>query len=412
MLEGLNPIGLAVPIFLGLIGLEYAYSRWHGLENYRFNDAIAALTCGMGDQLLSLIFGAVGLGAYHQVYSHLGLFEMDVSAPSTWVVGVLGVDLLYYVFHRFGHRVNIGWAVHSVHHQSEEYNLAVALRQPWFAQIYSWIFYLPLALVGLPTAVWAGSFSINLLYQFWIHTRVLPKLGPLEWVMNTPSHHRVHHGVNTEYLDKNYAGIFIIWDRLFGTFEPEFSPVVYGVLKPVRTWDPVRANLLPLAALLRQVSGQERWVDKLRMWVAAPGWSPGAALASSPAHQTGITLARGYDLNVGRDLSGYIIANLVGVAIVTGFVIAYADLWPGSWLASGTIYIVWTGLNWGRMQEGRAHAKRSEWLRLGAFVLLGFWAALTLSGPLARVGWLLGLSSLLAAAFFAKLVANVQKDSI
>jgi alkylglycerol monooxygenase len=388
----INPIGIAVPFFFGLMLIEFGYAKWRGLSLYRFNDAIAALTCGMGDQLLGIVLGVVGLSAYHHVFSAYGWLSLDPSAPSTWVFGVVAVDLCYYAFHRYGHRVNLGWAVHVVHHQSEEYNLAVALRQPWFAQIYSWVFYLPLALLGLPTVVWAGSFAINLLYQFWIHTRAIGKLGPIEWVMNTPSHHRVHHGTNPEYIDKNYAGIFIIWDRMFGTFEEEQAEVVYGIMKPMRSWNPVTANLMPLVDLVRASAGETSWVDKLKMWVAPPGWT-----AAGVSHPPFPAPGRGYDANAVPELDLYILVHLLPVGTATGFVIAYSALWPASWLGLGAAYIFWTGLNWAALHEGVRFALLSERLRLAVVGAAGVAAAAMLTGPLVWVGGTLAGLSLLSA---------------
>jgi len=398
----INPIGIAVPFFFGLMLLEFGYSRWRGLGLYRLNDAIAALTCGMGDQLIGIVLGVVGIGAYHHVFSSYGWLSLDPSAPSTWVLGVVAVDLCYYAFHRYGHRVNVGWAVHVVHHQSEEYNLAVALRQPWFAQIYSWIFYLPLAWLGLPTVVWAGSFAINLLYQFWIHTRAIGKLGPIEWVMNTPSHHRVHHGTNPEYIDKNYAGIFIIWDRMFGTFEEEHAEVVYGIIKPVRSWNPVTANLMPLVDLARASAAETAWVDKFKMLVAPPGWTAGG-VCRPPFPAPG----RGYDANAVPELDLYILVHLIPVGTATAFVIAFSALWPASWLCLGAVYIFWTGLNWAALHEGARAGLLSEQLRLLVVGAAGMAAAAMLAGPMVWVGaTLAGLSVLSAPAMFRPKALN------
>ena len=399
----INPIGVAVPFFFGLMIVEYGYAKWRGLSLYRFNDAVAALTCGMGDQLLGLVLGVIGMGAYHHVYSQYAWLNLDASGGLTWLLGILGVDLCYYAYHRYGHRVNLGWAVHVVHHQSEEYNLAVALRQPWFSQVYAWIFYLPLAVIGLPTGVWAGSFAINLLYQFWIHTRAIGSLGPLEWVMNTPSHHRVHHGTNPEYLDKNYAGIFIIWDRMFGTFEPEEAEVVYGIMKPSRTWNPVTANLMPLIDLARASARQTGWVNKLKMCVSAPGWTPeGVQHPPFPAP------GRGYDDNAVPQLNVYILVHLLPVGIATSFVIAYASIWPVTALAGGAAYIFWTGLNWAGLHEGHRLAQGAEWVRLLAVGVAGVAAAALLSGPLAWAGAALAGLSVVSGAWLVR--NNVGSD--
>ena len=289
----INPIGIAVPFFFALMLIEWFYAKRSGRTLYRLNDAVAALTCGMGDQLVGLLSSVLTVAAYAWVQSQWSLFTWDMASPLTWVLGILLVDLCYYAYHRFSHRVNFAWATHVVHHQSEDYNLAVALRQPWFTQAYNWTFYPPLALLGLPAPVWLGAYALNLIYQYLIHTQAIDRLGPLEWVMNTPSHHRVHHGTNAAYIDKNYAGILIIWDRLFGTFEAEVEPVTYGVLKPIRSWNPVVANAMPIVNLAREAAAQERWADKLRMWIAEPGWTPaGVRLPEDPSEGRGHTPQR------------------------------------------------------------------------------------------------------------------------
>lgn len=373
----LNPIGIAVPFFFGLMVIEWAYARRTGRSLYRLNDAIAALVCGMGDQLLGLLSGVVTVAAYAWVQSRWSLFTWDIASPWTWCVGILLVDLLYYAYHRFSHRVNFAWATHAVHHQSEDYNLAVALRQSWFTKTYSWVFYLPLAVLGLPAAVWLGAYALNLIYQYWIHTQAIERLGPLEWILNTPSHHRVHHGTNPQYIDKNYAGILIIWDRLFGTFEPEHEPVSYGVLKPIRTWNPLVANVMPFVTLARDSAAQERGIDKVWMWFAAPGWSgSGASLSETDSS------ARGYDLNAAPGLTAYILVHLLPVGTATAFVIAYSSIAPPSQLMVGAGYIFWTGMNWAGLIEGRAWSEPSEWTRLVSVAIAGAFVPPALGWPL------------------------------
>src|SRR5207247_5460488 len=177
-------------------------------------------------------------------------------------------------FHRMSHEVNAFWAAHVVHHQSEEYNLAVALRQGAFQSSFSWVFYLPLAVIGFPPLLFLTVSSLDTLYQFWIHTRAIGRLGPLEWVLNTPSHHRVHHGRNPQYIDRNHAGTLIIWDRMFGTFEPEGHAVIYGVTEPIASWNPVWANFHAYRNLWADAKRAKHWWDKIRIWFMPPGWKP------------------------------------------------------------------------------------------------------------------------------------------
>jgi sterol desaturase/sphingolipid hydroxylase (fatty acid hydroxylase superfamily) len=355
----LNPIGIAVPFFFVLIVVEL----WAGIRKrtpvYRLNDTMTDLGCGMGDQVLGIFVKGVTLALYTAVFSGVGLLQLDVSSPWTWLIGMLGVDLLYYCFHRFAHRVHLGWVTHVVHHQSEEYNLAVALRQPWFTQLYGWIFYLPLAVLGLPPEVWLASYSVNLLYQFWIHTRLIGKLGPVEWVMNTPSHHRVHHGTNPAYIDKNYAGIFIIWDRAFGTFVEEDEEPVYGTLSPLRSWNPLVANIQPFGDLYRLLRERTDLRGRLMALIGPPGWTP-----EGERHPPFPSPDRGYDRQSIARLWPYIVAHLLPVTVVLSVVLSLEAQLSQGVLILASAYIVWTSLAWAGLVERRNWALPFELGRL------------------------------------------------
>ncbi|MCA9684087.1 MAG: sterol desaturase family protein, partial [Myxococcales bacterium] len=206
------------------------------------------------------------VGAYALGRGALGIPEMPTTAWWTWVFALIALDFLYYWFHRWSHEVNFLWASHIVHHQSEEYNLTVALRQSAFQGLFSIWLYLPLALVGVPPLVYVFSSQINTIYQFWIHTRLVKRMGPLEWVLNTPSHHRVHHGADPLYLDRNYAGMLIVWDRWFGSFQEEREEPTYGTTKPLAHWNPLWANFDYWATLIREARSMPRLRDRLQIW--------------------------------------------------------------------------------------------------------------------------------------------------
>ncbi len=372
----LNPIGVAVPFFFALIAIEFPVLRRQE-RPVRINDAITDMSCGLGDQLISIFTKAALLVPYVFIVEHYAIWSLASDSIWTWILGTLGVDVAYYWFHRFGHRVNFGWAWHVVHHQSEEYNLSVALRQPWFAQLYSWIFYLPLALIGVPVEVYATSYALNLLYQFWIHTETIGRLGPFEWIFNSPSHHRVHHGTNPRYLDKNYAGIFIIWDRMFGTFQEEDEKALYGTLKPLRSWNPLWANVQPWMTLVRASAAQEHWLDKLKIWFMPPAWSAGvehdpASLFDGPE--------RGYDVDYARSRHLYIIANLGILAVVLGIMLTFENQIPLVYLIIGGIFTLWTAMAWGGFFEGRKWARPAEGARLVFVVALCAWFTTTWPG--------------------------------
>ncbi|AUX45809.1 hypothetical protein SOCE26_073050 [Sorangium cellulosum] len=266
-----NLILLAVPAFFVFIGVELWLSRRRGRRDYRFSDAIANLSCGVGQQAIVALVSA-GVFVYVLLFERAALVRLSPSSPAVWLACFAAVDFCYYWAHRASHEVGFLWAAHEVHHQSEDYNLSVALRQSWLQRAFFWPFYWPLALLGFPPVVLLTTYSLNTLYQFWIHTRLVGRLGVLERVLNTPSHHRVHHGVDAEYLDKNYGGVLIVWDRLFGSFRQEEAPPRYGVVKPLRSFNAVRANLDPWRRLWRMAAAEPRLRGKLLVYLRPPGF--------------------------------------------------------------------------------------------------------------------------------------------
>jgi sterol desaturase/sphingolipid hydroxylase (fatty acid hydroxylase superfamily) len=263
-----NPIALAIPFFFLLMGVEIWVARRRGLAVYRFTDSVVDLSCGMTQQILLVFAVAVLSGGYSWLYQHRLL---TLPTWAAWIAAFFAVDFVYYWWHRWSHEVNVLWAVHSVHHQSEDYNLAVALRQAVFSVWTIWPLHLPLALIGVPPVVFLVVDSLSTLYQFWIHTELIGKLGWYEWIFNTPAQHRVHHAINPRYLDRNYAATLCIWDRLFGTFVEEKEQPVYGLVKPLGSFDPMRAQInhfFEIARRARKYSG----FDKLRVWLKGPEW--------------------------------------------------------------------------------------------------------------------------------------------
>lgn len=269
-----NYIILAVPFFVSLILLELFLSHRRGLRTYRLYDTITNLACGIGSQIYALGIYGLGFFIYAKVWQHFRLFDISPKSVLAWVVLLFIDDFCYYLYHRASHRVNFLWATHAVHHQSEEYNLAVALRQSWFTGLTAFLFYLPLAVLGFPMVMYLTIRTFNTLYQFWIHTRPIGKLGFIEWFLNTASHHRVHHGIDPRYIDKNHAGVFIIWDRMLGTFLTEDAEPVYGVVKPLASFNPLWANLVEWVRLWDIARRTERWADKLKIWFMPPEWHP------------------------------------------------------------------------------------------------------------------------------------------
>ena len=208
---------------------------------------------------------------------------MPADSPWVWVGALLGYDFCYYWLHRMGHEVGVLWAAHAVHHQSERYNLATALRQTSSGALLGWVFYLPMALLGYPVEVFAVVAVIDLIYQYWIHTELVPKLGWFDRVFASPSNHRVHHAVNDRYLDKNYGGILIVWDRLFGTFAEESERVVFGLTKNIETYNPVRIAFHEYAAIGRDLARSRSIGAALGYVFRGPGWKPAADVPARPS---------------------------------------------------------------------------------------------------------------------------------
>ncbi len=269
----MSPFLLAVPFFAFLITLETFFSFAKQRPWFRFDDSIRNITCGILEEILAVFARLATAWVYILIFQRAALFAI----PFTWwgwALAYLGVDFCYYWFHRVSHRSGLFWAMHSVHHQSELYNLTVALRQSALGGFLAWIFYLPLAWLGVPPEMAAGCYALNLLYQFWIHTEAIDRLGWFERPMNTPSHHRVHHGRNSKYLDKNYAGTLIVWDKWFGTFIPETERPEYGVVKRLVSQNPVWANLEGWQTLWKKSSRAKTAGQKLYAWIAPPEWEP------------------------------------------------------------------------------------------------------------------------------------------
>jgi sterol desaturase/sphingolipid hydroxylase (fatty acid hydroxylase superfamily) len=266
----------AIPVFLICLVLEAASFYLlpdDGELGYELRDTRTSLSMGIGNVVVNFGWKLVVLAAYTGVYL-LAPVHLPVGNPLTWILLFVADDLAYYWYHRTHHTIRVFWASHVVHHSSQRYNLSTALRQPW-TPFSSLPFWLPLAFLGLPPWMILLQQSISLLYQFFIHTeRVGTLWGPIELVMNTPSHHRVHHGANPRYLDKNYGGILIVWDRLFGTFEPEGERVTYGLTKNIDSFNPLRVATHEFAAIWHDVRHAQSWPARLGHTFRGPGWDP------------------------------------------------------------------------------------------------------------------------------------------
>lgn len=278
----INVYAVATPIVLALVLAEFTWCLVKKNGYYSFQDSIASMGTAVLNQCTNVAV-ALGVLPLFGELNRLSPWTLDASTPLGAIGLFLGVDFLFYWFHRFGHRTNIGWAAHSPHHSTEELNYAVALRASVTQRLFSFLFYWPLVVIGFSATSVVAMVAVHLLWQFVPHTRVVKKLPWwIESWMNTPSHHRVHHSRNDRYIDKNYAGFLVIWDKMFGTFEPEKEACSYGLTNPPNTWDPTVINFQAWAHLVSDaVAARSVW-DKVRIWVMPSGWRP-AGLPERPS---------------------------------------------------------------------------------------------------------------------------------
>jgi alkylglycerol monooxygenase len=365
-----DPLVLAVPAFLLLAGIEAAVLVRRPGAGYRLGDLVSGIGCGALDQVINLAVVAGFLGLYAWIHRHWSIAEVSAGSVFGWIGCVLVHDLAYYLFHRASHRVNFLWAAHALHHQSEGYTLAVSLRQGAIATWIVYWFYLPMALF-FPLGMFVVVHGVYQIYQFTVHTRLIPSLGPLEKVLATPMLHRVHHGRDPDCLDKNYGGFFIWWDMLLGSYAPYQREPDYGVTTGIRSWSPFWANLHPYSDLARRVRRAPSWRDRIRMLVRPPEWAPPWDIRDQAPH--------GYGPPVAAPIAIYGLVQL-------GFTVAasLALMWPapvGDVVQVGLVGFVLSSLvTIAALFDRRAWAGRAETVRLAAFAIAA--AALAATGAL------------------------------
>lgn len=358
-MTGPQIIVLATPVFLALIALEFAVGLARGRNTYRLGDALASIGLGVMSQVTGVFGRLLRVGIYAAVFEHVALFELSASSPWVWLFALVFYDLCYYWYHRAGHRVAVLWAAHAVHHQSEDYNLSTALRQTSSGFLFGWIFYLPMAVAGVPPTVFAVVALIDLLYQYWVHTQQVGRLGWFDRWFCAPSNHRVHHAVNDRYLDRNYGGILIVWDRLFGSFEPEDErePCVYGTRSPLHSHDPLWANLQVYKDLMFDSWHARSWADKLRVWLKPPGWRPADVAARFPKPAFDLARVQRWDPAI-TPAAAWTAAGLFLVVLgATSAFLWHAHLMSGAEQAAGAAAIVAVLWLIGLLTRGRAAAE-------------------------------------------------------
>jgi sterol desaturase/sphingolipid hydroxylase (fatty acid hydroxylase superfamily) len=384
-------IAIAVPFFLLALLLELVIDRVKGTGYYRAADAINSLSAGTLSTTFGYFTKIVPTVIWAYAFQEFALFDMPLAWFDTsptglllWLVAMVAWDFCYYWSHRCGHEISILWASHAVHHQSEDYNLSTALRQTSTGFLFNWVFYLPLFLVGFPPEVLITVNALNLIYQFWVHTQLIGKLGFLDRIFVTPSNHRVHHAQNARYIDRNYGGILVLWDRMFGSFQEELDddPVVFGVRKPLASWNPFWANLQVYAYLWFDAMRTRRWRDKIGIWFRRTGWRPQDVEMRFPKARSDLRTFRKYEPPLPPAMRYYLIGQFV---LAVGGI-----LWIGQLYATQGLVVVmipclllWIQLyTLGMISDRRDYAIRFELARLNVVMPVGALAiAMTLRVP-------------------------------
>ncbi|MFL8988306.1 sterol desaturase family protein [Pseudomonas sp. QLc11A] len=379
----------AVPFFFALIALELLADRRRGVSNYRVADAINSISTGVLSTTTGLLTKGIGLVTYAFAFKHLALFELSADSVWTWVFAFVFYDFCYYWLHRLGHERNILWAAHSVHHQSEDYNLSTALRQTSTGFLLGWIFYLPMAVFGVPLLVFVSVAALNLLYQFWVHTRHIPKLGWFEWFFVTPSNHRAHHAQNALYMDRNYGGVFIIWDRLFGSFQEEDDnePVIFGVTTPLASWNPLWANVQFYAQLWADARRAESTWDKLRIWFMRTGWRPADVAARYPMNKPDLNQFRKFEVPLEGRQQLYVLLQFCVYIALGSYLMNLEPKLSVTALVLGWGAVVFGLFVLGVALENRPWALKLELVRLASNLPLAWLAPMVGLWPASAVGW-------------------------
>tara|TARA_R110002167_G_scaffold66677_3_gene188741 strand:+ start:1801 stop:3033 length:1233 start_codon:yes stop_codon:yes gene_type:complete len=389
-----NIILYAVPFFFLLIVIEVLLEKAKGTDYYRVNDSINSLTAGVLSRMTGIIKLLVPLTIYVVAYEQMALFQM----PSNWwmwLTAFVLYDFCYYWNHRLGHEMNILWAAHVVHHSSEEYNLTTALRQSG-SSFFSWIFYLPMAILGFEPLVLITVGSLNLIYQFWVHTRHIPKLGWYEWVFVTPSNHRVHHAQNQIYIDRNYGGVFILWDRLFGSFQEELDedPPIYGIRKALKSWNPLWANVHVYAQLGKDCWHAKRWQDKFLIWFKRTGWRPADVEQNYPLAKVDLTKFKKFDIQLTMTNKLYSVLQYSLIVFIGLLLIMNIADFTLAEQVLVVLFVFYGSISAGLVLENNPLAIYLEWIKFALIII-----TLIIYPLPVWIEWTLGISILINGLF-------------
>ena len=370
-------ITYAIPFFMLLVGIEFIYGLIKRENNYRINDALASMSLGLISRFIPLL----GLGFQYVVYTYVAeefnLSLLNSTETWVWVTAFFMYDLCYYWMHRLHHEVKVFWAPHVVHHHGEEFNLSTAMRQTSTGFLWKWIFFLPMFLIGIPPNVFVTVAGINLIYQFWVHTEHIGRLGVLEYIFITPSNHRIHHAQNDDYLDANYGGVFIIWDRIFGTFidEREDLKPVYGTVKPLKTFNPLWANIEVFYQMILDSYRTKKFKDKIRVWFSPPAWRPDDVKEKYPVEKNDLDNFEKYDPEITTMEKVFAFFQFSMINGLTILMLFNIDKFTYQEMAGVAILVSTLAISNALLLDGRNYANNVEVLRACAvlvFIYLGF----------------------------------------
>ena len=397
----------AIPLFFILIALELFVDARKKTGHYRANDAITSLSAGVLSRVMTFAHQLIPFTIYVIVFDAVSMFTLDASVWWVWLLAFVFYDFCYYWNHRMGHEMSLLWAAHVVHHSSEDYNLTTALRQTSGA-LFSWVFYLPLAILGFPPELIITVGALNLVYQFWVHTQHINTLGWMEKWGGTPSNHRVHHAQNRVYIDKNYGGVFIIWDRLFNTFIPELpnEPLVYGIRGALKSFNPIWAHLQVYSQLVHDSYHTRRWQDKLRVWFGRTGWRPDDVTEAFPIEKKPLSEFKKFNPALNAAVTKYSMFQHVVMLAVTLFFLLGFDTLSGAQQLIIAITIILLSIQNGFILSQSRLALALEAPRLLVFPLLWY------AGNLPIAGLLLAVSSLVSLVMLFLAVRHHQPRKI
>ena len=347
-------ITLAIPVFFLLIIIEYFYGRYVGKNTYRLNDTVTSITVGMISRFPTMLNLGVQSVIFVYISSYLNMELLSVKNPFTWIIAFLLYDLSYYWMHRMHHEIKILWATHSVHHHGEDYNLATALRQTSTGWLWKWIFYMPMIILGVPGEVFITVAGLNLVYQFWVHTEHIGHLGFLEKIFITPMNHRIHHAKNKEYIDANYGGVFIIWDRMFGTYNPQRSDIkpVYGTATPLNSWNPIWANFQVFSIMIKDTIKTKSWKDKIKVWFSKTYWRPEDCIEEKNANE----FYKKFNPEITTDIKLFSFFQMLFTILVSGAVITFISNHAYSEIITFGLFIIALTSLTGYLMQANTHA--------------------------------------------------------